>query len=281
MHPQGNRATGTIWRNIRKTIVGGAVVLATMLIGGVLGAIEEELRRAFLSLWRIVAIIVAMVAAVALTAAALRGLWWFWWTLPKREVDRLRPIIFDPAARVNAEDNIRKTVGQLIGGAAVLIGAGLGVAFAYVQFSQQQKSSHELLISNQVSKGFEQLGSDKLLVRLGGIYALEGVMNTSEQYRQPVLEALSAFVRDGTRNLNDDGPPTTDIQAALTVIGRLEITGVIRLTARSLPEVLNYHAIELENARLPQHIRGLGSRANRLPPRGTRDGWVRRLQPEC
>jgi hypothetical protein len=58
------------------------------------------------------------------------------------------------------------------------------------------------------------------VVRLGGIYALEGVMNNSEQYRWPILEALSAFVRDGTRTATGDGPPATDIQAALTVIGR-------------------------------------------------------------
>ena len=58
------------------------------------------------------------------------------------------------------------------------------------------------------------------MVRLGGIYALEGVMNTSEQYHQPVLEALCAFVRDNTRNEKGEGPPTTQIQAALTVIGR-------------------------------------------------------------
>ena len=56
--------------------------------------------------------------------------------------------------------------------------------------------------------------------RLGGIYALEGVMNTSEQYHQPVLEALCAFVRDNTRAKKGEEPPTTDIQAALTVIGR-------------------------------------------------------------
>jgi hypothetical protein len=32
------------------------------------------------------------------------------------------------------------------------------------------------LISNQVSKGFEQLASDKITERLGGIYALEARM---------------------------------------------------------------------------------------------------------
>ena len=147
--------------------------------------------------------------AVILAAAViivLCGAWWLWWRLPKRQVDRLRLTIRDPKARADVEDNFRKTIGQLLGGAAVLIGAG----FAYLQFTQQQQASHEqfpeqqqeardLLISNQVAKGFEQLGSDKVVVRLGGIYALEGVMNTSEQYYQLVLEALSAFVRDSTR----------------------------------------------------------------------------------
>jgi uncharacterized protein YjbI with pentapeptide repeats len=47
-------------------------------------------------------------------------------------------------------------------------------------------------------------------------------MNTSDQYHQAVLEALSAFVREGTTTLISP-PPTdlpTDIQAALTVISR-------------------------------------------------------------
>src|SRR6476660_9070144 len=37
-----------------------------------------------------------------------------------------------------------------------------------------------------------------VVVRLGGIYSLEAVMNGSPQYHQPVLEALCAFVRAGT-----------------------------------------------------------------------------------
>src|SRR3954453_5079263 len=153
----------------------------------------------------------------------------------------------DTKTRADVEDNFRKTMGQLLGGIAVLLGAG----FAYLQFQQQQEnfsaqqenahqqlaasleqskqqreSAQALLISNQVSKGFEQLGSKDLVVRLGGIYALEGVMNTSEEYRKPVLEALSAFVRENAKkpavalDPKDAVPPTTDIQAALTVIGR-------------------------------------------------------------
>jgi uncharacterized protein YjbI with pentapeptide repeats len=169
--------------------------------------------------------IAGVVAAVGI--AILGGAWWLWWRLPKRQVDRLRLTIRDPKARADVEDNFRKTITQLLGGGAVLIGAGAAyygtLQTLQVNKDQAQRSeqaAHDLLISNQVSKGFEQLGSDKIVVRLGGIYALEGVMNTSEQYHLPVLEALSAFVRDGTRTGKSDGPPDTDIQAALTVIGR-------------------------------------------------------------
>ena len=108
---------------------------------------------------------------------------------------------------------------QLFAGLVTLF-AGIvalsAAVIAYLQLSQQQKASHDLLISNQVSKGFEQLGSATPAIRLGGIYALEGVMNTSEQYHQPVLEALSAFVRVGTKTETGEDPPTDDIQAALT-----------------------------------------------------------------
>ena len=80
-----------------------------------------------------------------------------------------------------------------------------------------------LTIAIVVMKGSEHLASDKIVMRLGGIYALEGVMNTSErpeQYRGPVLEALCAFVREYTIGKTVFEKPDIDIQAALTVIGR-------------------------------------------------------------
>ena len=150
------------------------------------------------------------IGVAILTALTLVTVWWLWWWLPKREVARLSLKIRDAKARAEVENNIRKTVGQALGGAVVL----LGTATAYLQFAQQQRSSHDLLISDQVSKGFEQLGSEKVVVRLGGIYALEGVMNNSHQYHQPVLEALTAFVREGTRAPRPSSSllPRTDIQ---------------------------------------------------------------------
>ena len=116
--------------------------------------------------------------AVEATLVLAAAIWWLWWRLPKRQVHGLDIQIHDPKARADTEDNFRKTVGQALGGAAVLIGAGA----AYLQFTQQQaatqqiiaqqkiasdqiaaqqqtaevsrKASQDLLISNQVAKGF-------------------------------------------------------------------------------------------------------------------------------
>jgi hypothetical protein len=183
----------------------------------------------------VVNLIAIVVIAVAAASALLFGIWWLWWRLPKWQVNLLALKIKDPKARADVEDNFRKTVGQALGGAAVLIGAAFALfqflqqqkaaqeqqERAQIQFREQQKAAHDLLISNQVSKGFEQLASDKIEMRLGGLYALEGVMNTSEQYHGPVLEALCAFVREHTIGKTvSEKQPATDIQAALTVIGR-------------------------------------------------------------
>jgi hypothetical protein len=187
----------------------------------------------------------AIGAFVVLIVAGLWGIWWLWWRLPQRYVARLALKIRDPKARADIEDSFRKTVGQALGGAAVLIGAGA----AYLQFSAQQqatrdqlRSAHDLLISNQVSKGFEQLASDKMAMRLGGIYALEGVMNTSDQYHRPVLEALCAFVRESTVG-SARQRPSTEVQAALAVIRR-----------RSQPEYdIGLHPIlDLSGANIPR-----------------------------
>jgi Pentapeptide repeats (8 copies) len=214
------------WTLIAVIVLAGAVSVALLRGGEVVWLI-------FMAWWRVLVAGAAVAGAVVVIFAA----WWFWWMLPKLQVARLRFAIRDPKARADVEDNFRKTTGQLLGGAAVLFGAG----FAYLQFTQQLQASHDVLISNQVSKGFEQLGSDKVPVRLGGIYALEGVMNNSEQYHQPVLEALCAFVRNETQPEASDAPPqktqpkasnvsppgkavprapATEVQAALTVIAR-------------------------------------------------------------
>lgn len=84
-------------------------------------------------LWEIVGVVVI--------ATAL----WLWWWLPKWQVNLWRLEIPDAKARADVEDNFRKTIGQLLGGAVVLIGAWS----AYYQTQSTLQASHEQLISQQ------------------------------------------------------------------------------------------------------------------------------------
>jgi hypothetical protein len=90
-----------------------------------------------------------------------------------------------------------------------------------------QRRTFELAEQGQVTerytKAIEQLGSDKLDVRLGGVYALERVARDSPRDHPTVIDVLAAFVREHSREewAIEDKPATRpDVQAAITVIGR-------------------------------------------------------------
>jgi hypothetical protein len=68
-----------------------------------------------------------------------------WWRVPKRQANLLSLKIRDPKARADVEDNFRKTIGQLLGDAAVLIGTG----FAYYQTQLAQQATHNHLCRSQ------------------------------------------------------------------------------------------------------------------------------------
>ncbi|NET36745.1 MAG: pentapeptide repeat-containing protein [Cyanothece sp. SIO1E1] len=98
------------------------------------------------------------------------------------------------------------------------------------KFEQEiQRSTREAelanarLLAERFSKAIEQLGADKITVRLGGIYSLEKLSQDSPQeYYWTVMEVLSSFVKessgDGAEHNFQIIPE--DIQAALTVIKR-------------------------------------------------------------
>jgi hypothetical protein len=69
------------------------------------------------------------------------------------------------------------------------------------------------------------------MLRLGGIYALEGVMISPDHYQhyqRPILQALSAFVRYRTIGIKVKAEPEADIQAVLIVMGEHEIPWPLR-----------------------------------------------------
>jgi hypothetical protein len=111
----------------------------------------------------------------------------------------------------------------------------------------QQHLVEQGQITDRFSKAIEQLGSDKLDIRLGGIYALERIIRDSAADEPPIIEVLSAFVRDHAAlpavppspNTSDDSRLATDVQATLTVLGR-----------RPDPDNPHHRAIDLHGVRL-------------------------------
>jgi hypothetical protein len=82
-------------------------------------------------------------------------------------------------------------------------------------------------VTDRYTKAIEQLGSDKLDVRIGGIYALERIGRDSPRDHPTVMEVLAAFIRQHSHEpwpLQEPGASTTeaatrpDVQAGVTVI---------------------------------------------------------------
>jgi uncharacterized protein YjbI with pentapeptide repeats len=130
--------------------------------------------------------------------------------------------------------------------------AGIGLIINYYQ-------GQERLITERFSKSIEQLGSKEMSVRVGGVFALERIARDSPRDHWSVMEVLTAFVRERAPNrqpsttetsvqskpINDPlrlPPPPTDVQSALTVIGR-------RIVVRdSKTEPLNLLGANLQGA---------------------------------
>jgi hypothetical protein len=157
-------------------------------------------------------------------------------------------------------------------GRLLTLGAGLFAAAALIFTAQNYRLGHRTLevaeqghVTDRYTRAIEQLGSDKLDVRIGGIFGLERVARDSARDHPPVMEVLAAFVREHSREkfplptaadlAHPAGPGRAirpDVQAALTVIGRRDTRRDRRridLTAAVLPFALLFGA-DLTRVRL-------------------------------
>jgi len=125
-------------------------------------------------------------------------------------------------------------------GRLLTLGAGLLAAGALAYTARNYRLTREGQVTDRYTKAIEQLGSDKLDVRIGGIYALERIARDSARDHPTVIEVLVAFIREHSREqwpLAEHGahtlPPRIrpDVQAALTVVGRRNVRNDRQLTA--------------------------------------------------
>ena len=98
---------------------------------------------------------------------------------------------------------------------------------------QTQRLTEQGQITDRFTRAIDQLGkvdenNNKLFeIRIGGIYALQRIAGESEKDYGPIMEILTAYVREHApwppkEEVEEGKPPEADIQAILTVIGRRE-----------------------------------------------------------
>lgn len=138
-----------------------------------------------------------------------------------------------PRSGREAESDFRGHLLQTLAGLVLAAGAYYtGRTFALNREGQ---------ITERFTRAVEQLADEKLDIRLGGIYALERIARDSETHHEPVMEVLTAFLREhsrwkGERDVSGGAiepsadhatqstflPPVfrVDFQAVATILGR-------------------------------------------------------------
>ena len=104
-----------------------------------------------------------------------------------------------PAAELaTARNAVRTTLLQGLGGTVLLLGAYL--TWRQIQVSREashaeQQLSREAQITERFVQAVDQLGSEKVAVRIGGTHALARIARTSDLDRAAIMDLLAAFVR--------------------------------------------------------------------------------------
>jgi Pentapeptide repeats (8 copies) len=181
-------------------------------------------------------------------------------------------VLFVPAADWIAHHDVGSAKGALLQtardaarGRLLTLGAGLFAAGALIFTAQNvilSRRTFELTeqghVTDRYTKAIQQLGGRKPDVRLGGIYALERVARDSARDHPAVMEVLTAFVREHSLiSMRPSRPdraepgrsPQADVQAALTVVGRLTMVGRGHPTRGIRP--IDLSGAALADAKLP------------------------------
>ena len=175
----------------------------------------------FVTSWQGMCIPAVLVLAVLICVPA--------WQVERVRVGQDQPV--DAYRLASLEDTYRRTLAQILVGCGLLVGLYLTwrrivATEETVRVAQETvRVAQEGQITERFTKAIAQLGDKEMAIRLGGIYALERIAKDSEKDHRPIMEVLTAYVREkatkqGKYAEEAAKKPTTDIQAILTVIGR-------------------------------------------------------------
>ncbi|MFH8616364.1 pentapeptide repeat-containing protein [Streptomyces sp. NPDC017979] len=96
--------------------------------------------------------------------------------------------------RLKAVNDVRTTLLQAVGGVIVLFGAY--ATWRQLRVSQDGlRATQEGYVTDRFSTAVDQLGSDKLATRIGGLHALWRIAEHSARDRQAVISIQAAYLR--------------------------------------------------------------------------------------
>ncbi|MDH6612502.1 hypothetical protein M2164_008137 [Streptomyces sp. SAI-208] len=138
--------------------------------------------------------------------------------------------------RLKAVNDVRTTLFQVVGGLVLLFGAY--ATWRQLRVSQEGlRATQEGYVTDRFSRAVDQLGSDKLDVRIGGLHALWRIAEQSTRDREAIISIQAAYLRThlpwppagpespaADVSINDIAPLETraaDAQVALTALGVL------------------------------------------------------------
>src|SRR5215211_7075193 len=208
---------------------------------GLAGSSENEklrkLLRAFFKrrLTRVVGVVVLGAVVVAVFFLLLN-----WYVAPTKPSDRKDLVL---------------ALAQILAGTALL--SGIYFTWRTLQVNREGQ------ITERFTRAIDQLGKiengQKLFeIRVGGIYALERIARESEEDYEPIMEVLTAYVRQNAplkpeKETAEEEPdkeertPDPDIQAITTVLRRLT-----RVHGQGQPGSLDLHDTDLYRANLQE-----------------------------
>ena len=163
-----------------------------------------------------------MAALILLITGVLAFTLWLW-ILPTWENILLIP---GPQNRSSSQIEFAKTVATII----VALGVSVTLYLTWRRVTAAERTievAQEGQITERFTRAIDQLGSDKVSIRLGGIYALERIARDSVEDHWPVMQVLMDCVpKRPSPDKQPLGDPSersvpADVQAILMVLGRL------------------------------------------------------------
>jgi uncharacterized protein YjbI with pentapeptide repeats len=131
--------------------------------------------------------------------------------------------------RINAQTDVYNLLFQGVG--ALVLGGLTYTGWHYLRRTDGQfQQTNRRLITDRFSQAISHLASDKMEIRLGGIYTLERIAQESAAESWLTIEVLTAFVRERS-NISEAAlnplvggtPPTGSQDRPLTIVGGSEV----------------------------------------------------------